>query len=213
MEYLIPATIGIASGFALKYVINWLAIDNFRINQNNFLLEFLCIILFIWSSYNLSTFDAVMFSIIVITLLGISVVDLYTMQIPLLFILGGSCVVLISILKQSIDVPSAVFGIFVGGIIPLLIMGLMWLITKRQGMGYGDIQLGFVLGAWLGPMRMALTLFFASRLSLIAWIIVSIIHGFDKDRAMPLGPFLSVAGIGIYVGSFYYPELFHLLII
>ena len=213
MEYLIPATIGIASGFALKYVINWLAIDNFRINQNNFLLEFLCIILFIWSSYNLSTFDAVMFSIIVITLLGISVVDLYTMQIPLLFILGGSCVVLISILKQSIDVPSAVFGIFVGGIIPLLIMGLMWLITKRQGMGYGDIQLGFVLGAWLGPMRMALTLFFASLLSLIAWIIVSIIHGFDKDRAMPLGPFLSVAGIGIYVGSFYYPELFHLLII
>ena len=213
MEYLIPATIGIASGFALKYVINWLAIDNFRINQNNFLLEFLCIILFIWSSYNLSTFDAVMFSIIVITLLGISVVDLYTMQIPLLFILGGSCVVLISILKQSIDVPSAVFGIFVGGIIPLLIMGLMWLITKRQGMGYGDIQLGFVLGAWLGPMRMALTLFFASLLSLIAWIIVSIIHGFDKDRAMPLGPFLSVAGIGIYVGSFHYPELFHLLII
>lgn len=213
MEYLIPATIGIASGFALKYVINWLAIDNFRINQNNFLLEFLCIILFIWSSYNLSTFDAVMFSIFVIALLGISVVDLYTMQIPLLFILGGSCVVLISILKQSIDVPSAVFGIFVGGIIPLLIMGLMWLITKRQGMGYGDIQLGFVLGAWLGPMRMALTLFFASLLSLIAWIIVSIIHGFDKDRAMPLGPFLSVAGIGIYVGSFYYPELFHLLII
>ena len=71
----------------------------------------------------------------------------------------------------------------------------------------------FVLGAWLGPMRMALTLFFASLLSLIAWIIVSIIHGFDKDRAMPLGPFLSVAGIGIYVGSFYYPELFHLLII
>ena len=213
MEYLIPATIGIASGFALKYVINWLAIDNFRINQNNFLLEFLCIILFIWSSYNLSTFDAVMFSIIVITLLGISVVDLYTMQIPLLFILGGSCVVLISILKQSIDVPSAVFGIFVGGIIPLLIMGLMWLITKRQGMGYGDIQLGFVLGAWLGPMRMALTLFFASLLSLIAWIIVSIIHGFDKDRAMPLGPFLSVSAIGIYVGSFYYPELFHLLII
>ena len=62
-------------------------------------------------------------------------------------------------------------------------------------------------------MRMALTLFFASILSLIAWIILSMIHGFDKNRAVPLGPFLSVAGIGIYVGSFYYPELFHLLII
>ena len=76
-----------------------------------------------------------------------------------------------------------------------------------------DIQLGFVLGAWLGPMRMALTLFFASFLSLIVWMIVSIIHGFDKDRAIPLGPFLSVAGIGVYVGSFYYPKLFYLLTI
>ena len=52
-----------------------------------------------------------------------------------------------------------------------------------------------MLGAWLGPMRMALTPFLLL-LSLIVWMIVSIIHGFDKDRAIPLGPFLSVAGIG-----------------
>jgi len=70
-----------------------------------------------------------------------------------------------------------------------------------------------VLGAWLGPMRMALTLFLASVLSLLAWIGVSLVQGFDKNRAIPMGPFLSVAGTGIYIGSFYYPELFHLLII
>ena len=46
-------------------------------------------------------------------------------------------------------------------------MGILWIFTKRQGMGFGDIQLGIVLGAWLGPMRMALTLFSASVLSLI----------------------------------------------
>jgi prepilin signal peptidase PulO-like enzyme (type II secretory pathway) len=80
-------------------------------------------------------------------------------------------------------------------------------------MGYGDIQMGIVLGAWLGPIRMALTLFGASVLSLITWIAVSLIHDFNKDRALPLAPFLAIAGIGIYVGSFYYPELFHLLII
>ena len=162
---------------------------------------------------NLPVFDAIIFSTITIALVGISIIDLFTMQIPLIFILIGLLAILLSIIKKSIYISSAVYGIFVGAIIPLLIMGLLWLITKRQGMGYGDIQLGFVLGAWLGPMRMALTLFFASVLSLMAWIIISMIHGFDKNRAMPLGPFLSVAGIGIYVGSFYYPELFHLLII
>ena len=105
------------------------------------------------------------------------------------------------------------WGVFVGAIIPLIIMGILWIFTKRQGMGFGDIQLGIVLGAWLGPMRMALTLFSASVLSLLTWIVVSLVKDFDKNRAMPMAPFLAVAGIGVYIGSFYYPEFFHLLII
>ena len=213
MEHLLPIGLGAASGFALKKTINWVDVDSFKINNNNFFLELLCPIPWVWSFMNLPVFDAIIFSTITIALVGISITDLFTMQIPLIFILIGLLAILLSIIKKSIYISSAVYGIFVGAIIPVLIMGLLWLITKRQGMGYGDIQLGFVLGAWLGPMRMALTLFFASVLSLIAWIILSMIHGFDKNRAVPLGPFLSVAGIGIYVGSFYYPELFHLLII
>ena len=213
MEHLLPIGLGAASGFALKKTINWVNVDSFKINNNNFFLELLCPIPLVWSFMNLPTFDAIIFSTITIALVGISIIDLFTMQIPLIFILIGLLAILLSIIKKSIYISSAVYGIFVGAIIPFLIMGLLWFITKRQGMGYGDIQLGFVLGAWLGPMRMALTLFFASVLSLIAWIILSMIHGFDKNRAVPLGPFLSVAGIGIYVGSFYYPELFHLLII
>ena len=213
MEHLLPIGLGAASGFALKKTVNWVDVDSFKINNNNFFLELLCPIPWVWSFMNLPAFDAIIFSTITIALVGISIIDLFTMQIPLIFILIGLLAILLSIIKKSIYISSAVYGIFVGAIIPVLIMGLLWLITKRQGMGYGDIQLGFVLGAWLGPMRMALTLFFASVLSLIAWIILSMIHGFDKNRAVPLGPFLSVAGIGIYVGSFYYPELFHLLII
>ena len=213
MEHLLPIGLGAASGFALRKTINWVDVDSFKINNNNFFLELLCPIPWVWSFMNLPVFDAIIFSTITIALVGISITDLFTMQIPLIFILIGLLAILLSIIKKSIYISSAVYGIFVGAIIPILILGLLWFITKRQGMGYGDIQLGFVLGAWLGPMRMALTLFFASVLSLMAWIILSMMHGFDKNRAVPLGPFLSVAGIGIYVGSFYYPELFHLLII
>ena len=213
MGYLLPISTGFLSGYLLKILINWIDINNFKIKNNNFALELICPAPWLWSFLNLSLFDAVIFSIITITLIGIAFVDFYTMQIPLALILIGIGCVLISILKKSIYISSAVYGIFVGAIIPLMIMGLLWLITKRQGMGFGDIQMGFVLGAWLGPMRMALTLFFASVLSLIVWIAVSLVHGFDKNRAIPMGPFLSLAGTGVYVGSFYYPELFHLLII
>ena len=213
MDYLIPISFGFFAGYLLKILINWIDIENYTIKDKNFALELICPAPWIWSFLNLSLFDAVIFSVITTILIGIAFVDFYTMQIPLALILIGIGCVLISIFKKSIYLSSAVYGIFVGAIIPLMIMGLLWLITKRQGMGFGDIQLGFVLGAWLGPMRMALTLFLASVLSLIVWIAVSLVHGFDKNRAIPMGPFLSVAGTGIYVGSFYYPELFHLLII
>ena len=103
--------------------------------------------------------------------------------------------------------------IFVGAILPIAIIGLLWMITKRQGMGFGDIHLGLVLGTWLGPMRMAITLFIASSMSLLVWIFVSLLRGFDKDRALPFGPFLSVGGTGVYVGSFYYPDFFYLLML
>ena len=213
MGYLLPISAGLVSGYLLKIVVNWIDIDNYKINNNNFIFEIICPIPWVWSSLNLSLFDALIFSFITVALIGISFVDFHTMQIPLIFVIMGAISVLIAIFKKSIYLSSAAYGIFVGAIIPLMIMGLMWIITKRQGMGFGDIQLGFVLGAWLGPMRMAITLFFASVLSLIVWIAVSLVHGFDKNRAIPMGPFLSLAGTGVYVGSFYYPELFHLLII
>jgi prepilin signal peptidase PulO-like enzyme (type II secretory pathway) len=59
---------------------------------------------------------------------------------------------------------------------------------------------------------MALTLFFASLLSLLSWIVVSIFKGFNRDRAMPMAPFLTVAATLVYVGSFYYPDFFYFLI-
>ena len=162
---------------------------------------------------NLPLFDAVIFSLMVSTLIGIAFVDYHTMQIPLLFLLFGIGIIIVLIFKKKHLYIICSVGYICRRNHTINDSGALWLITKRQGMGFGDIQMGIVLGAWLGPMRMALTLFLASVLSLLAWIGVSLVQGFDKNRAIPMGPFLSVAGTGIYIGSFYYPELFHLLII
>ena len=205
--------IGIVLGYIVKWIVNWLAIDNFMMSRKNFFLEAVGAIMVTWSAVNLGIEEAFIFSIIALTLAGISVIDFHTFEIPLIFIIIGVVASIAGILLKVILLSSAFWGIFVGALIPLAIMLILWAITKRQGMGYGDIQLGIVLGAWLGPMRMALTLFGASLLSLLAWLGVSIFKGFDKDRAIPLGPFLSVVGIGVYIGSFYYPKLFHLFML
>ncbi len=210
---LFSLTGGILSGLGIKLTINWLEIDEYKIGVKNFLIESLCGIAWVWAFYKLPFNEALIFSLIFSILIGISFVDLYTFQIPLIFILVGGLIVLSGIFLNHTYFSSALWGIFVGSIIPIIIMGLTWLVTKRQGMGFGDIQLGLILGAWLGPMRMAITLFGAALLSLLTWVIISIIHEFDKNRALPMAPFLVFAGIGVYIGSIYYPEFFHLLII
>ena len=204
---------GMILGYVVKRMVNWLKIDSYVMNSKNFFLEAVGASLITWSALNLDAPEAVIFSIVAMSLAGISIIDFHTFQIPLIFIIIGLAASFAGILFKIIFLSSALWGIFVGAFIPLAIMLILWSITKRQGMGYGDIQMGLVLGAWLGPMRMALTLFGASLLSLLAWIGVSLIKGFDKDRAIPLGPFLSVAGIGSYIGSFYYPKFFHLLML
>ena len=204
---------GMILGYVVKRMVNWLKIDSYVMNSKNFFLEAVGASLITWSALNLDAPEAVIFSIVAMSLAGISIIDFHTFQIPFIFIIIGLAASFVGILFKIIFLSSALWGIFVGAFIPLAIMLILWSITKRQGMGYGDIQMGLVLGAWLGPMRMALTLFGASLLSLLAWIGVSLIKGFDKDRAIPLGPFLSVAGIGSYIGSLYYPKFFHLLML
>jgi len=204
---------GFCSGFAVKQIINWLSIDGYKIYKNNYGLEFLSGLAWVWAFSNLPVAEAGIFSLLFSILAGIALVDYMTFQIPLIFILAGIVLAIAGVAFKVIFLTAAIWGIFVGAVIPLIIMSVLWIITKRQGMGYGDIQLGFVLGAWLGPMRMAITLFTASVLSLLTWIAFSLTTDFDKNRAMPMAPFLAIAAIGIFIGSFYYPEFFHLLII
>ena len=213
MILILSLVIGCVWGYVLKHAINWLNIDEFQLATSNPVLEIICSLFFVWSFNTLSFVDAIIFFLISSTLCAIAIVDIFTMQIPLLFILDSLFVLLVSILLGYITWSSAIWGIFVGAIIPAIIMALTGLVTKRQGMGYGDIQLGIILGAWLGPLRMALTLFSASLLSLLTWVVISFFKGVDTNRALPFAPFLSVSGIGLYVVSFYYPELFQLALL
>ncbi len=205
-------TFGLIFGFLSKKIINWIKIKNFTLGNGNFIIEGLSVFISLWSFYNLELSVAIPFNLFLISLFAISYVDLKTFQIPLIFIIICFLSAVANILLNNIYLSAAFFGIIIGAFIPLLILGMMWFITKRQGMGFGDIQLGFVLGAMLGPMRMAITLFFASLLSLLAWIAVSIFKGFNRDRAMPMAPFYTVAATFVYIGSFYYPNFFYLLI-
>ena len=205
--------LGVLYGRLLKSTVNWLNIDGFQIDKHDLKMELFCIGSWYWGAFALQPMEGTIFALLSGILFAISWIDFHTYQIPLLFVIVGSVIVIFGVISDVVTLKSAIYGVLVGSVIPLTLIGLTYLITKRQGMGYGDIQLGFVLGIWLGPVRMALTLFGASLLSLIVWLILSAINGFQRDRALPFAPYLVIAGLGTFIGSVYFPSLFHYLIV
>ena len=81
--------IGIVLGYIVKWMVNWLSIDNFTMSRKNFFLEAVGAIMVTWSAVNLGIEEAIIFSIIALTLAGISVIDFHTFEIPLIFIIIG----------------------------------------------------------------------------------------------------------------------------
>ena len=64
-----------------------------------------------WSAVNLGIEEAVIFSIIALTLAGISVIDFHTFEIPLIFIIVGVVASIAGILLKVIFCP-LLFGVF-----------------------------------------------------------------------------------------------------
>ena len=119
---------------------------------------------------------------------------------------------LFAVIFGVLSYSQVLWGIAAGVLLPGFMMGLTWLVTRRQGMGFGDLQLGLILGAWVGPGAMILTLFFASFLGLLAWIVISMVKGLDRNRPLPFAPYLVFSAISIFIVSEYSTTLIDQLI-
>ena len=84
----------------------------------------------------LNSMEGIIFSLLAGILFAISWVDFHTFQIPLIFIIVGSVVVIYGVIIGEINYKTAIYGVIVGSVIPLLLIWFIFLITKRQGMGY-----------------------------------------------------------------------------
>ena len=71
------------------------------------------------------------------------------------------------------------------------------LITKKEGMGGGDIKLFMLIGAFLGWKPLFLILFISSLMGTVVGIPL-IIFKKNKEYMIPYGPFISMAAI-LYV--------------
>ena len=159
---------------------------------------------FLGSYYLLSLPEIIYFSIIASVLIAIAFIDFDHFIIPIPLIIFSMLFITSYLLFMKFNFGLLIYNNLIAMLIGTgylcIIFIMSWLITKRQGLGYGDLQLLLVLGLWVGSiLKIFLIIFGASLGAIIVWFIISYIKGYDKHRPLPYGTFLSITAIIIYL--------------
>ena len=134
--------------------------------------------------------------LLVSALVTISFIDLDHQIIPDVISLPGIPIgFLCSFALPWVSWQSSLLGVLCGGGILLAIaLGYEWL-TKQEGMGFGDVKLLAVLGAFLGVPAIFPIIFLASVMGTLVGIPLMLIKRADRRLALPFGPFLAAAAL------------------
>ena len=136
------------------------------------------------------------FFIFTAVLITISFIDLDHQIIPDVLSLPGIPIFfLAAIFIVRLPWHEALIGLLIGGGMLFLIAFVYEFITKREGMGGGDIKLRAMIGGFLGWKSLIFILLFSSLAGAVVGITAMIIKKQDMKYAVPFGPFLSLAAV------------------
>jgi len=153
------------------------------------------------------TLEALIYFIFIASLLVITFIDIDHQIIPDVITLPGIPIFFIaSFALPEINYLDSILGILIGGGSLLLVAWTYNLITKKEGMGGGDIKLLAMLGAVIGWKGVLFTIFVASAVGTISGMLVMLKTRKSRKMAIPFGPFLAIGSIA-YI--FFGPQLIY----
>ena len=146
----------------------------------------------------------------VCSLIVITFIDLDHQIIPDVISLPGIPVFfLAAVFVMKLRFLDAFLGFLIGGGVLYSIAFVYELITKREGMGGGDIKLLAMIGAFLGWQSLLFVLLISSFAGAAVGIAIMILKGRDMKYAVPFGPFLSLGAIAyLFFGAHLYGLLY-----
>jgi leader peptidase (prepilin peptidase)/N-methyltransferase len=142
------------------------------------------------------TLEGVIYFVFTSSLLVITFIDIDHKIIPDIISLPGIPIGLAaSFVLPAMTFKSSLLGLLAGGGSLLLVAWTYSLITRKEGMGGGDIKLLGMIGTFIGWKGVIFTIFAASLTGTLVGMIVMLIKGKNLKFAIPFGPFLSIGAM------------------
>ncbi len=140
--------------------------------------------------------EAVIYYTFTAALLVITFIDVDHQIIPDVITLPGIPLFFAaSFALPKITLVESILGILIGGGSLFLVAWLYHVLTRKEGMGGGDIKLLAMMGAVIGWKGVFFTIFVASAIGTVAGLLIILKTRKTMKLAVPFGPFLAIGGI------------------
>ena len=148
---------------------------------------------------------ALIYYVFIATLLVITFIDIDHRIIPDVISLPGIPIFFLAAIATALLTwKEALLGILIGGGILLLIALLYYALTRKEGMGMGDVKLLAMIGALVGWKGVFFTIFVSSAVGTLSGLLVMLVTRQNMKLKIPFGPFLAIGAV-VYI--FYGSEL------
>lgn len=142
--------------------------------------------------FTLAGFSAILLSW---ALISLSFIDYDTQYLPDQITLPFLWLGLILNLNNTFtNIESAIIGAIAGYLALWSVYHLFKLVTKKEGMGYGDFKLLALLGAWMGWQFLPVIVILSSLVGSVIGITLILLKKHQREIPIPFGPYLAIAG-------------------
>jgi leader peptidase (prepilin peptidase)/N-methyltransferase len=142
------------------------------------------------------TQEGLVYFVFISSLLVITFIDIDHKIIPDIITLPGIPIGLAaSFVLPAMTFKSSLLGLLAGGGSLWLVAWTYSLITRKEGMGGGDIKLLGMIGTFIGWKGVLFTIFVASLAGTFVGMTVMMLKGKNLKFAIPFGPFLSIGAM------------------
>jgi leader peptidase (prepilin peptidase)/N-methyltransferase len=166
----------------------------------------------VFMKYGLSV-EALIYYTFIATLLVITFIDIDHQIIPDVISLPGIPIFFAaSFALPDITLVESILGVLIGGGSLWIVAQLYYVLTRKEGMGGGDIKLLAMMGAIIGWKGVLFTIFVASAIGTVVGILVMLKTRTSMKLKVPFGPFLAIGAIAyIFLGPQLMAWYFNLL--